>query len=84
MRYYINPDNKSYITTYCYKQINMWFAEYNYFKDGMWKTDHAVNDLHFKSEEDLIEFIGVFYKEVDFDTVNDYRRSVRMMDELIV
>lgn len=83
MRYYINPDNKSYITTYCYKQINTWFAEYNYFENHMWKTNNAVNDLHFKSEESLIQFIGDSYKEVDFETVNDYRRSVRMMSELV-
>ena len=49
----------------------------------MWKTNNAVNDLHFKSEESLIQFIGDSYKEVDFETVNDYRRSVRMMSELV-
>lgn len=83
MRHYINPDNKSYIATYCYKQINTWFAEYWYYDNG-WVQNREVNNLHFPNEETLIKFMGDSYKEIiGLEELNDYRRSFRMMDELI-
>lgn len=83
MRYYINPTNNSYIATYYYKQINTWFAEYWYYDKG-WFQNREVNKLHFPDEETLIKFMGDSYKEIaGLEELNAYRRTFRMIDELV-
>jgi len=82
-RHYINTENKSYVSTYCYVAINTWFAEYFYFEENRWITNREVNNLHFPDEETLTKFMGNSYKEVDLEGLNDFRRSCRMMSELV-
>lgn len=82
MRHYISPENKSYIATYYYSQINTWFMEYWYYDNG-WTQNREVNHLHFYSEEAMLNFVGDSYREViGLEELNDYRRTFNMMREL--